>query len=652
MKNIKKDYYNKEILQVLLNEELSSIKEIAHIIGLSEKSVRNKIYDINTFLKANDLGEIQKKPRVGIWLVSTENQKQKIENFLMRSNSVAIKDDEKERKREVLKLLFKLYPWETVTTQKLAEELYLSAPTILKILKDCENDLKSYSIRIVNERNRGYRLEHRENEYRRALKEFIMEDRDIVQIKKNMDFFFYNIDTNLIQKSIIKVENEWNYQFTDESFYEIFIYCCIAYQRKDIQRPIVKGTDKTELLQKYNEYRFAQAIFEQIQKQFHVLFTYEDIQFLSIQIMCTYFIGIYSDEILEQVKLYENKLIEFVDKSIEVVGNILDVDFSQDQKLKESLILHLRPTIFRLRYGNPQKNSLIHFIKNEYKNVFRAMLSISIMFEEYYGLQLTEDEVGYLVLYVQSALERQKRMIHFLLITDLSRGYAQLLAGRMRKMIPEMSDIEVMSAHDFQLYGNSHADIIISTKELPVIDSRLLVIPNLLSESGIVYLRSKLDAMLVDSKKNISFSSTCIPLFDPELIFVHPSVKEKEELLKLMAQGMEGKGYVTNRFFESVMEREKATTTSIGNGISLPHGAQSTVLEPKVSIAILDTPIAWDDDQVDVVFLLGVKMMNSDEAARVQTFYKEYISLIEEEDNIKKLKNLKTNLEVYKFLIQ
>ena len=63
----------------------------------------------------------------------------------MRSNSVAIKDDEKERKREVLKLLFKLYPWETVTTQKLAEELYLSAPTILKILKDCENDLKSYS---------------------------------------------------------------------------------------------------------------------------------------------------------------------------------------------------------------------------------------------------------------------------------------------------------------------------------------------------------------------------------------------------------------------------------------------------------------------------------------------------------------------------
>lgn len=165
-------------------------------------------------------------------------------------------------------------------------------------------------------------------------------------------------------------------------------------------------------------------------------------------------------------------------------------------------------------------------------------------------------------------------------------------------------------------------------------------------------MRSKLDAMLIDFKKNISFSSTCIPLFDPELIFVHPSVKEKEELLKLMAQGMEGKGYVTNRFFESVMEREKATTTSIGNGISLPHGAQSTVLEPKVSIAILDTPIAWDDDQVDVVFLLGVKMMNSDEAARVQTFYKEYISLIEEEDNIKKLKNLKTNLEVYKFLIQ
>ena len=71
--------------------------------------------------------------------------------------------------------------------------------------------------------------------------------------------------------------------------------------------------------------------------------------------------------------------------SLHVVGNILDVDLSQDEKLKESLIIHLRPTIFRIRHGLSQTNSLVHFIKSEYKTVFRATMSISIMFEEYYG---------------------------------------------------------------------------------------------------------------------------------------------------------------------------------------------------------------------------------------------------------------------------
>lgn len=92
---------------------------------------------------------------------------------------------------------------------------------------------------------------------------------------------------------------------------------------------------------------------------------------------------------------------------LKVIRDILDVDLTTDQKVKESLIIHLRPTIFRLRYGTQQKNPLIDFIKKEYKNVFRASWAISILFEEYYGLQITEDEIGYIVLYIQAAIERK-----------------------------------------------------------------------------------------------------------------------------------------------------------------------------------------------------------------------------------------------------
>lgn len=50
---------------------------------------------------------------------------------------------------------------------------------------------------------------------------------------------------------------------------------------------------------------------------------------------------------------------------------------------------------------------------------------------------------------------------------------------------------------------------------------------------------------------------------------------------------MEEKHVVTEDFYDSVMDRESKTTTTIGNGVSLPHGSPTAVNESKVGIAIL-----------------------------------------------------------------
>ena len=42
------------------------------------------------------------------------------------------------------------------------------------------------------------------------------------------------------------------------------------------------------------------------------------------------------------------------------------------------------------------------------------------------------------------------------------------------------------------LYGDKTSDVIITQKEMDVKDSRIIVIPNLLSDSGIVSLENKL----------------------------------------------------------------------------------------------------------------------------------------------------------------
>lgn len=654
MNDAKESYYAREILNCLMNKEIVSIAKVASIIGLSEKSTRNKVIIINEYLKENDLGEISKKPRIGMWLEANDEQKIKIQNFLINKKMINFSYNDAQRVYEILKILFRLYDGEAITTSKLSQKLYLSTPTILKIIKKCKSWLSNYNIKIVNERNRGFYLLCKENEYRVGFKNFLIDKKNKEGIDNLLNHFFTNINVFLIRKSIIETEEEWNYRFTDESFYEILIYCCLAYQRKNTNMSLIYSNEEIELLQRYNEYPFTVAIFKKIQEKSNVLFSNEDVLFLAVQIMCSKFIGTFKgEEILIQVKKYDNKLIEFVDKMLSVVGNILDTDLISDKKLKESLIFHLRPTIFRIRYGATQSNSLINFIKKEYKNVFRATWVISLLFEEYYGLQITEDEVGYIVLYIQSSLERRKYQYNVILLSDSNMGHAQLLSERIKKVIPEINNIEILSIHDFKIYNHKDIDIIITSKNLNIKDNRIININNLLSDNGMAILRNYTDSFNLHICKTINpFSPECFPLFSPELIFIDMKINDKKQLLRYMSKEMEKKGYVTSKFYNSVIKREELTTTSIGNRVSLPHGDQAEVLESKVAISILKNPIIWDDDLVEIVFLLGIKMDTQEEIKRVQLFYKQYVSLVETDEKVMILKKMKSNLDFYKYLIQ
>ncbi|HIX67777.1 MAG TPA: BglG family transcription antiterminator [Candidatus Anaerostipes excrementavium] len=657
MRRSKDKFYMKQIFDCIMDGEVYATGKIAQEIGLSEKSVRNKLNEMNEFLEHHNLGEIQRKPRVGIWLEASASQKEQIQALLNNREHFQFSSyDPRERMTETLKIFFNMRPWQTITTQKLSEQLYLSVPTMLKVLKECEEWLSVYHITLVNERGKGYRLKSKENEYRVALKNLIMEKGSTEEMKEKIHYFFSNMDVPAVTKCIIQTENEWNYRFTDESFYEILIYCCLAYKRKELAIPMVSDYNPEELkiLKKYSEYAFTVAIFEKLEEVFHVHFLSEDILFLSIQILCSKFIGISDVEItLGQVKKYDNKLVEFVDRMLKVISDILEVNLSDDQKLKESLIVHLRPTIFRLRYGTPQNNALIDFIKEEYKNVFRASWAISILFEESYNLQITEDEIGYIVLYIQAAIERKKHQYKALMITNSNMGHVQLMKERIKKAVPEIGELKFVSTHEFRLADHDDCDIIISQTPLKERDKRSVVIPNILSENGLMVLRSHLDVINSQRAENQTpFSPECCLLFSPEFIFTDLKAKTKEECLRIMCAAMEEKGIVTKDFFDTVMERESKTTTTIGNGISIPHGSPTEVNEPKVAIALLREPIMWDDEPVRMVFLLGFRMSTREEINRIQLFYNEYVSLIDTEEKIRTLQNMKSNIEVYKYLIQ
>ena len=95
-------------------------------------------------------------------------------------------------------------------------------------------------------------------------------------------------------------------------------------------------------------------------------------------------------------------------------------------------------------------------------------------------------------------------------------------------------EIKFVSIHDFKIADYEDYDIIISTEDRKENDKRIVVIPNILNETGISTLRTHLDNMNSMMIENATpFSPECFILFSPEFIFTNLEVKTKEECLKI-----------------------------------------------------------------------------------------------------------------------
>lgn len=655
MNDKKSQYYIQAILKVLLNSEMVTTVQLAEEIGLSEKTVRTKVESINDYLRSNNLGEICKKRRIGIWLNATEEQKVEIQKRVLNNQTMDHLQSDQTRMYTALRYLLKTSKHNRLTTNQLADLMYLSVPTTLKVLNDCKDWLNLFNVELNVVRNKGFELICTESQYRIAVKHFILRFTHQETLDEIVQYFTPSLDLEQVKRCIIDTENEWGFEFAEESFNEIYVYLALSIYRRqlDTGNGIILLDDELRMLQTYNEYSFAEAILKKATEKFTVRITQAEIGFISIPILCSKMIDPgYNAAAGDIIREYDNKRQEFVKKIISVVSEVLNVDMTRDEMLFHGLLIHLKPAIFRLRYEKNQSNGLKGYIKSEFKQAFRVSWLISVLFEEHFHLMINEDELSYITLYIQSAMERNKKPINTVLVTRTSMGVNQMLCEKIKRTFPLIEEIKVVSAHDFNLDNYKSAEMIIATRELDKEDSRIVEVDEMLSENSvrkIIHKIRSLNTQTVQSK--VQFDPLCHTLFEPDLIFTHVDVKDKHELLEQMCTRLLRKGYVTKNYLQSVLSRELATPTSIGNMVAIPHGEQSEINEAKIVIATLNKPILWDTEMVDVVFLLAVKMTNDFEIRRTQLFYKQYIHLVNTDKDVNVLRKFESNTDLYRHLI-
>ena len=97
-------------------------------------------------------------------------------------------------------------------------------------------------------------------------------------------------------------------------------------------------------------------------------------------------------------------------------------------------------------------------------------------------------------------------------------------------------------------------------------------------------------------------------LINDSVVLYNVEASTKEEVISILAEAMDADGRLQNKdtYEKDVLHREGIGSTAVGFMIATPHAKSNGVKESTIAFAKLKNPIKWDNQQVELVFQIGV----------------------------------------------
>ena len=404
-----------EILNLLINSGTDlNVEDLANRLGVSKRMIRYDIDEINRYLRENEITEIDKKPNSPLKFNLSKEEKEKVENLI---NNINIKTYIFSADERVGILLYELLNSNRVFTySEFQKKLSISKTTLVNDIKKVKEWLSEYNIEIIKVSNKGFKISGDENDIRKAMISLLI-DKSNYNIIETLEKI-YNNENNSILGSIKKLDiNKKNMEyikelvkeleknfgvFSEEDFLNLVIALFVIINRAG-KLPINK--ENKSLSSNYKkEYEAALEISHKIKEKFSIDLGKEEVDIIASKIL---------SGSKNEGDLFESK--DYFDACY-IAGAIMDnlrltygKSFRMDNNLFESFINHLKSLIFRLKYNIISKNPILDTIISNYKNEFTLVKEGTNFIEDKFGYILSDDEIGYIVMYIEATIEKNKK---------------------------------------------------------------------------------------------------------------------------------------------------------------------------------------------------------------------------------------------------
>ncbi|MHC5229279.1 BglG family transcription antiterminator [Enterococcus sp. LJL99] len=309
---------------------------------------------------------------------------------------------------------------------------------------------------------------------------------------------------------------------------------------------------------------------------------------------------------------------------IENVGKSIGLSLISDMKLQKDLCNHMYQLIYRLQSSTRITNPLLSEIKNRYALLYSVVWFSLNDFRDFFKFELSEEEVSFIVVHFQAAIERNKELKKVLFVCPNGVGTSSLIRSKIKRILPIILSYETISLKKMNTVDFSRVDFIISTTPIPNAPVPILNVSPMMTKQDMKNLTAfYIDLVFEEDNFNKSVSvkdqALVMDSFIKENVFFS-DIKGKNNAIEFLLNQAEKNDLITDSFKDSVWNREKLSSTYLVDRVALPHGNPAHVKESFVSILILNKEINWDQEKVDMLILLGIKESDIHHSEKIMEF--------------------------------
>lgn len=609
------------LLLALSETEYCTSGTLAKALGVSSKTAQGMVKDLREKLQKNG-ADILARTRHGYLL--QVNDRALFETLSSGENAAAhfIPSGSEERIHYLLVLL--LGQVDYVKLDDVSEELYVSKYTISGDLHQVEEELAKYHLSILRRPNYGIRITGREIDIRNCTAHVLANYNNMMP---DGGAGYRNM-AQRISQCLMSAMHKHALHFSEINFRNLVntIFATIHRALQHAFIPLLEEDSAPDINE--NVYAAAHYLAELLEAQFDIRLPEPEVLFLALNIAgkCNYSSADREDENV----VIAPEIIALVDDMLESIYESFKLDYGTNFLLRMNLGQHLVAMDIRLRYGMPIENPLLCEVQKHYSLAYALAEQAAIPLHRHYGRNVSEDEIGFLAYIFQLTLEQERKGFekkNVLVVCSSGGASSRLIAYRFEEEFSKYLDnIEVCDVFHLEQYDFSKIDYIFST--VPIhqkVNVPIIRVEDFLNQSSMRVVQSILEGSSAD------FLSA---YYQPELFFPHVEGRTKEEVIFNLCTQIDRVMSLPQGFYSAVLKREELARTDFCPLVAFPHAYKVLSEKTFVAVGILDEPIRWVENDVQVLLLISIA---DGEHPELQKFYLSITSFMQDTARVKSL---------------